>query len=122
MENAVGVVAGLFALMGVCALAWPERVTALVGLETPGAEGRNEVRAVYGGFGLAAASVLAWALLSEPLARGIYFALGFSLWGMAAGRILSILIDRRSGLLPGLFLALELGLGGVLLAAFFGAR
>jgi hypothetical protein len=106
--------------MGVFALAWPERVVALFGTEALTPEGCNEVRAVYGGFGLAAASVLAWGLLSETLASGIFFALGFSLWGMAAGRIVSVLIDRKAGALPLLLLAVELALGAVLLAASLG--
>lgn len=114
LQAAIGVVAVLFAAMGVFALTWPARVVALFGAEEPTLAGRNEVRAVYGGFGLAAASALVWGLLSPRLAPGIFFALGMALWGMAAGRVLSVLIDRKSDLLPWLFFAVELAAGGLL--------
>ena len=117
MEGAVGVIAALFAAMGIFALAFPNRVVAIFGTPELTLAGRNEVRAVYGGFGLAAASALAWGLLSPRLAPGIFFALGVALWGMAAGRILSILIDRRADPMPWLFLAAEVVMGALLILA-----
>ena len=117
MQAAIGVVAALFAGMGVFALAWPGRVMAIFGNTELTLAGRNEVRAVYGGFGLAAASALAWGLLSPRLGPGIFFALGLSLWGMAAGRAISVLIDKKADPLLWLFFASELVMGGILIFA-----
>ena len=117
MQAAIGVVAALFAGMGVFALAWPGRVMAIFGNAELTLAGRNEVRAVYGGFGLAAASALTWGLLSPRLGPGIFFALGLSLWGMAAGRAISVLIDKKADPLPWLFFASELVMGGILIFA-----
>lgn len=117
MEAAVGVIAGLFAAMGIFGLAFPGRIMALFGTTDLTLAGRNEVRAVYGGFGLAAASALAWGLLSPRLAPGIFFTLGLALWGMAAGRVISILIDKRADPFPWIFLAGELVMGAILLFA-----
>jgi hypothetical protein len=103
--------------MGVFALAWPGRVMAIFGNTELTLAGRNEVRAVYGGFGLAAASALAWGLLSPRLGPGIFFALGLSLWGMAAGRAISVLIDKKADPLLWLFFASELVMGGILIFA-----
>jgi hypothetical protein len=117
IQASVAVIAALFAGMGVFALVWPARLLGLFGTPELTLAGRNEVRAVYGGFGLAAASALLWALLSPRLAPGIYFALGLALWGMAAGRILSALIDKKSEPLSWLIFAVELVAGGVLILA-----
>ena len=117
MQAAIGLIAALFAGMGVFALVWPGRVMAIFGNNELTLAGRNEVRAVYGGFGLAAASALAWGLLSPRLGPGIFFALGLSLWGMAAGRAISVLIDKKADPLPWLFFASELVMGGILIFA-----
>ena len=50
-------------------------------------ESRSEVRAVYGGFGLAIAAVLALAAVQESLQPGILITVGAALGGMAFGRI-----------------------------------
>ena len=47
------IVAAGFAAMGLLALARPADVLAQFGVSVETPEGRNEVRAVYGGFGLA---------------------------------------------------------------------
>ena len=117
MEATVGIVAALFALMGGLALAWPGRIVALFGISELTADGRNEVRAVYGGLGLAAALALVWGLVNPRLAPGIFYTMGLLLWGMAAGRVISLLIERRAGFFPYLFLGVELVGGGALLWA-----
>ena len=117
MEPVVGGVAAAFALMGSFALVWPERVVAFFGTTALSVDGRNEVRAVYGGFGLAMAAALLWGLLSPHLAPGVFFAAGLALWGMAAGRVISVLIERSAGFYPWLFFGIELVGGGALLLA-----
>jgi hypothetical protein len=117
IQASIGVIAALFAAMGVFALVWPARITALVGTPELTLAGRNEVRAVYGGFGLAVASALVWGLVSPRLGPGIFFALGLAVWGMAGGRVISVLVDKKSELLPWIFFAVELVAGAVLVFA-----
>lgn len=117
MEATVGSVAALFAAMGIFALIWPARVLALVGTAELTLDGRNEVRAVYGGFGLAAASALVWGLISPRVSVGIFFTIGLLLWGMAAGRVISVLLERRAGFFPWVYLTVEVAAGGALIWA-----
>ena len=110
-------VAVFFAGMGLVALARPERITATFGSPSLTADGRNEVRAVYGGFGLAVAAMLALGS-STPLGDGIYVAVGIALLGMACGRLAAALVERPAGFYPCWFYcALEAGMAGILMAA-----
>src|SRR5215831_2638506 len=88
-----------FAGMGLLALARPERITTTFGTSSLTAEGRNEVRAVYGGFGLAVAAILALTF-SSPLGHGIQVAVGISLLGMAGGRLVAALVERPATFYP----------------------
>ena len=56
------VVAAFFVAMGVLALVAPERILATFGTTGLTVEGRNEVRAVYGGFGVAVGVLLVAAM------------------------------------------------------------
>ena len=110
-------VAIFFAGMGLLAFASPERITATFGIDSLTAEGRNEVRAVYGGFGLAVAAMLALAS-ATPLGTGIHVAVGVALLGMAGGRLVAALVERPAGFYPCWFYcALEAGMAGILMAA-----
>jgi hypothetical protein len=111
-------VAALFALMGLYALALPKLVLEPFGVALDSPDGRNEVRAVYGGFGLAVAGVLAAAALDAGDVRdGALVAVGFALAGMAFGRLVSSAVERPSGFYPVWFYFLvELAGAGVLLA------
>lgn len=118
-DAAVWAVAAGFAAMGAYALAAPARVPALFGVSVETVDGRSEVRAVYGGFGLAVAALLGVAAAGEGGAReGILVAVGFALAGMAAGRLVSALADRQASPYPVVtFLGIELVSGALLLAA-----
>jgi Domain of unknown function (DUF4345) len=95
------VVAVGFALMGLVALVRPADVLAQFGVTVATADGRNEVRAVYGGFGLAIAALLATAALGDSANDdGIVVAVAIALLGMAAGRLLSAIRERPTGLYP----------------------
>jgi len=85
----------LAVLMGLGALAAPSLVTRQFGIPELTADGRGEVRAVYGGFGLAMAMALAMALVEPSLRAGICLTASLALLGMAGGRAASALIDRR---------------------------
>lgn len=117
-DAAVWVVAAGFAAMGLYALAAPARVPALFGVEVRTPEGRNEVRAVYGGFGLAVAALLGVAAAGHGGVReGILVTVGFALAGMAGGRVVGALADRPGGLWPvWVFFAIEAVCAGALLA------
>jgi hypothetical protein len=110
-------VAAAFALMGVAAVARPESIVAYFGTRGLTRDGRNEVRAVYGGFGLAIATLLCATRYSAAIRQGAVLAVAVALLGMAAGRLLSVLIDGAPGRWPWVFLLVELGGGGALLAA-----
>lgn len=106
-----------FLLMGVGALARPTLVTAQFGMPDLTAAGRNEVRAVYGGFGVLMAWMLLIALQRADLRGGILLTLACALGGMAAGRVLSALIDRRIDRWPLCYLLLEAALALLLIRA-----
>lgn len=101
-------IAVLFAVMGVGSLFAPQRVTSQFGIAELDRDGRNEVRAVYGGFGLAMTGVLAAAALHEPLRAGVALAVGLALGGMAAGRVLSAIVDQGLSPTPLFYCGLEL--------------
>ena len=106
-----------FGLMGALALALPDRVLSQFGVGPLTAAGRNEVRAVYGGFGLAVAGLLWLARQAPDLRSGIVLTVGVAVLGMAGGRIVSALMDRGIARAPAAYLALELVFGTALLYA-----
>jgi Domain of unknown function (DUF4345) len=118
-EAVVWIVAGLFALMGVGALARPAALLESFGVPVDSPDGRSEVRAVYGGFGLAVAALLGVAAAGGGSAReGILLAVGVALAGMAAGRLIARGVERPSGFYPvWFFFWVEVAGAAVLLAA-----
>ena len=112
------IVAVFFVGMGILALAAPERITAIFGTTGLTADGRNEVRAVYGGFGVAV-GVLLWVAASSPALRaGVYVAVAASLGGMAAGRLIAAVFERPGRFYPCWFYCFaEALMAAVLLAA-----
>ena len=112
MAAAAPALAGLFYLaLGLAALARPGTLLAGLGLAAEGVDARNEVRAIYGGFPLAVAGLVVWSMSGGAHAAGILLALAVTSLGMALGRLMSAVIDRRIGRLPTLFVAVELVLG-----------
>ena len=100
-EPLVLAVAAGFAAMGLAALARPREVLAQFGVATDTVEGRNEVRAVYGGFGIAVAALLGVAAFGEPsTGEGIVVAIAFALIGMAAGRLAGAVFELPRSLYP----------------------
>lgn len=90
----MSIVAALFLLMGLAAFAVPRRFLQSFDLpaETPTA--RNEIQAVYGGFGLAMALVLVVPLWLPQLRDGIALTVALALGGMALGRVIGALRER----------------------------
>ena len=113
MNIAVAGIALLFAAMGLVALLRPAQIGHFFDVRFDSVDGRNEVRAVYGGFGLAIAAVLIVALRQPELRAGILLCVAAALAGMAGGRLLSALVERP-GKWPWFFCAAE-GVGAALL-------
>ncbi len=116
-DVAILVVAVGFAAMGLVALLRPSEILAQFGVVVETPDGRNEVSAVYGGFGLAIAALLAVAALGEPTtADGIVIAVAVATLGMAAGRLLAAVRERPSGLYPvWTYFAIEIVMAAALL-------
>lgn len=101
----------LFAVMGAALLWKPEYLTRLTGVELTTVESRNEVRAVYGGFGVAMAIAMFIAMVYSPLSGGIMLTSGLALIGMAAGRGYSAWLEMPTNSLIWVFLGIEALLG-----------
>ena len=118
MNAAALIVAIGFAGMGLAALVRPAFIWAPFGVEPTTPESRSEVRAVYGGFGLAIAALLVLTDDSADLRDGVLVTVAVSLFGMAAGRLASALVEPRTLLRsPGFFLLVEVGAAALTLTA-----
>jgi hypothetical protein len=115
-DLAIGAVAAFFAGMGVLGLVWPQQVVGRFGTRVDSVDGRNEVRAVYGGFGIAVGVLLAVTIGTHGGFRdGVLGAIAVSLVGMATGRLVSAVLERPDRRSPTwLFLVVELVLAGLL--------
>ncbi|MBK1783307.1 DUF4345 family protein [Prauserella cavernicola] len=102
MATIVIAAVGVFFLgMGVYALAAPAALARPFGLAATAPESRSEVRAVYGGFGVAIAVLLALAAAGvEGLRPGAVLAVAAALAGMALGRVLSRVVDAPTAFYP----------------------
>jgi len=97
MSLVVTIVAILFAVMGLAALIRPAVIWAPFGVAPTTHAARNEVRAVYGGFGCAFSVLLVAADRSAAGFRdGVLIAVAVALAGMAGGRIISFVVEPRS--------------------------
>jgi hypothetical protein len=95
-ELVLALAAVFFAGMGLYALAAPAALAGPFALTVTLPQARSEIRAVYGGFGLAVAGVLCWSAFGDDgLRNGAALTVGVALAGMAAGRVISRLVDTR---------------------------
>ncbi|WP_324197736.1 DUF4345 family protein [Nocardia abscessus] len=96
-----GIVGVFFLGMGAYALAAPAALIRPFGIQLTEPSARYEVRAVYGGFGVAMAAVLAVAAADLGFLRGgIMVTVGAALAGMAIGRVVSAVLDERTAFYP----------------------
>jgi hypothetical protein len=114
MSITIGVIACFFFGMGVYALVRPAGVLEIFGTPVTTADGRNEVRAVYGGYGLTMTAALAIAAMVDELRAGVFVCLALAMLGMALGRMCSAAIDREASLLTMFFGGVELAIAIVL--------
>lgn len=111
-------VALFFLAMGIAAIVSPAWILDTFGVHVETPEGRAEVRAVYGGFGIAVGVLLFVALGVESIRDGAFVAIAVALVGMAGGRAASALLGERLALFPTwFFFGVEVALAGLLLAA-----
>ncbi|MEU6137424.1 DUF4345 domain-containing protein [Nocardioides sp. NPDC047086] len=90
----IAVIGVFFLAMGTYALVAPSALVAPFRLSARSPESRSEVRAVYGGFGIAMAAVLGVAALDiGDIRAGAVTTVGLALIGMAGGRLVSRLFD-----------------------------
>jgi hypothetical protein len=103
----IGAIAVFFLGMGVYALAAPAALVRPFGITLGESASRSEVRAVYGGFGLAIASVLVFAAVEQgDIRTGILIAVGAALAGMAFGRLAAAVLGDRTAFYPNWFYCL----------------
>jgi hypothetical protein len=115
LDSAIITVAAIgFMLMGLIAIAAPTRVTKQFDITVLSVNGCNEVRAVYGGFGLAIACMLWISLHIFALRAGICLTVGAALAGMMAGRIVSLVLDHSIGRFPLIYGCIEFVGAGLL--------
>ncbi|MBN6040954.1 DUF4345 family protein [Amycolatopsis sp. 195334CR] len=112
-------VAAFFLAMGAYALAAPAALARPFRLTVDAPESRSEIRAVYGGFGLAIAAVLVLAVADGgEFRRGVVVTVGIALAGMAVGRVLSRLVDKGTSFYPiWFYFVVEAFAAGLLFAA-----
>lgn len=100
----ISAVAALFLAMGLYGLTAPAALIRPFGIALPSADARSEVRAVYGGFGVAVALVLAAASVDVGGIRtGAATAVAVALLGMGFGRLVGRLVDARHRFYPNWF-------------------
>lgn len=94
------VVAVFFAGMGMYGLVAPAALVRPFGIQVSGPHARSEVRAVYGGFGVAVAGLLVVAVIDDGIRRGAVISVAVALVGMAAGRLVGRVFDRPAAFYP----------------------
>ena len=117
MADVVIVAMAVFFLgMGVYGLAAPAALIKPFRIVLDSTEARTEIRAVYGGFGVAIAGLLALALADAGgIRRGALVAVAVALLGMAFGRLVARAVERPTAFYPSWFYFWVETLGGGLL-------
>ncbi|MDB4993460.1 MAG: putative rane protein [Myxococcaceae bacterium] len=112
-------VAVFFVCMGASGLFNPKGVVERFGMTADTPDARAEIRAVYGGFGIGVAALLAFALTLPTSARhAIWMTIGVCTLSMALGRATRLFDGGRARFNPTwLFFLVELALTGALAAA-----
>lgn len=115
----IGLVALFFLGMGLLGLVAPERLIRPFGVSLESATARTEVRAVYGGFGVAVAALLGFAAFDVGgIQRGAAIAVAVALAGMAFGRLVARFAERPERFYPSwLYFWVEIVLAALLVLA-----
>jgi len=115
------VAAGVAIVCGLLGLLNPLLAVRLYGLEVAEPRGISQVRATFGGLYLALGAMLLWAATPRGDGSGLRAA-ALLVGAVAAGRLLSIVIDGVVSPLNFLFLAFELAVCALSLLASAAAR
>ena len=100
----IALVAVFFVGMGLFGLLAPTALVQPFGISLTGPEARTEVRAVYGGFGIATGALLGFAAAGvQGLRPGAILAVAAALGGMAFGRLVARTVDRPARFYPSWF-------------------
>lgn len=112
-------VAVFFFCMGVFALAAPAALVRPFRIPADAPESRSEIRAVYGGFGIAMSVLLGLAAFDTGGIRsGAVIAVAVALTGMASGRLVSCLVDGPTAFYPiWFYFGVEAAAAGLLFSA-----
>ncbi|OXM42703.1 DUF4345 family protein [Amycolatopsis alba] len=115
----IGLVAVFFLGMGLLGLVDPRRLIRPFGITLDSATARTEVRAVYGGFGVAVAALLGFAAFDVGgIQRGAAIAVAVALVGMAFGRLVARFAERPERFYPSwLYFWVELVMAAMLVFA-----
>ncbi|MBB5854908.1 DUF4345 domain-containing protein [Amycolatopsis umgeniensis] len=115
----IGLVAVFFLGMGLLGLAAPRRLIQPFGIKLDSATARTEVRAVYGGFGVAIAVLLGFAAFDVGgIQRGAAIAVAVALAGMAFGRLVARFAERPERFYPSwLYFWVELVMAALLVVS-----
>jgi len=116
-DNPIWILLIGFSVMGVGSFLRPKAVTEQFDIPTLSTAGRNEVRAVYGGFGILMAYALSMALFRPALRGGICFTVSAALAGMALGRIASWIADKKIDKWPRFYLIIEIACAALIATA-----
>lgn len=106
----ITVIAILFLAMGLGALIVPRTFLAVFDIQAGTAAARNEIQAVYGGYGVAMFVLLRWSQQQPQWAEGIWLTVGVALAGMAMGRLVGLVREPTRRWPVWLFLGIEAGL------------
>ncbi len=110
----IHIIAIAFLIMGVVGLFSPIHITRFFSFTPLSIDMKNEVRGVYGGFGIAMAILLEVSPNTPQWQTGIILTISVALLGMATGRIISFIIDKQLNKFPLIFFTIEL-IAGILL-------
>ena len=108
-----------FGTMGIVALLNPQYIADIAGYTKGilGVDGKNEIRAVYGGFGIFIATLLYFSK-DTNLEIGVKLTVSSSLLGMASGRIISVIMDKQINMMSAIFGCSEVILAAMILRGF----
>ena len=106
MDLRIALLSLFFGGIGVIAFVSPGGYAKIVGLANLTRLSRNEIQAVYGGFGVAMAATLLYAATTPNLRDGVLFTTGAALAGMALGRVVAA-VREWPGPVPVLYFGIE---------------
>lgn len=111
--------AGIVTVLGIVSLAQPVFVASLFGLAATEPRGLSQIRGTFGAMYMALGGIILYGAL-RPVAGNRALGIGAVLVSaVAAGRLISLVVDHAAGVLNILFLLGELAVVAMVVAAMF---